>query len=88
MNLIEKQRVPLSNLPIPADNWPTQIVKVQLPLDIMPTVISCPQGTNCAFPLLKKRNAHKSFQGAEPFPFGFASKIRLFLDSNSKSKIV
>jgi hypothetical protein len=32
--------------------------------------------------------AHKSFQGVEPFPFGFASKIRLFLDSNSKSKIV
>lgn len=30
---IEKQRVPLSNLPIPADNWPTQIVKVLLPLD-------------------------------------------------------
>jgi hypothetical protein len=36
----------------------------------------------------KKSNAHKSFQGAEPFPFGFTSKIRLFLDSNSKSKIV
>jgi site-specific recombinase XerD len=32
-NKIEKQRVPLSNLPIPADNWPTQIVKVLLPLD-------------------------------------------------------
>jgi site-specific recombinase XerD len=29
-NKIEKQRVPLSNLPIPADNWPTQIVKVQI----------------------------------------------------------
>jgi len=29
-NRIEKQRVPLSNLPIPADNWPTQIVKVQI----------------------------------------------------------
>jgi len=28
-NKIEKQRVPLSNLPIPADNWPTQIIKVQ-----------------------------------------------------------
>jgi site-specific recombinase XerD len=28
-NKIEKQRVPLSNLPIPADNWPTQIVKVR-----------------------------------------------------------
>jgi integrase len=30
---IENQRIPLSNLPIPADNWPTQIVKVLLPLD-------------------------------------------------------
>ena len=29
-NKIEKQRVPLSNFPIPADNWPTQIVKVQI----------------------------------------------------------
>jgi site-specific recombinase XerD len=28
-NKIEKQRVPLSNFPIPVDNWPTQIVKVQ-----------------------------------------------------------
>jgi site-specific recombinase XerD len=27
---IEKQRAPLSILPIPADNWPTQIVKVQI----------------------------------------------------------
>lgn len=32
-NKIEKQHIPLSNLPIPADNWPTHIVKVQLPLD-------------------------------------------------------
>lgn len=32
-NKIEKQRVPLSNLPIPADNWPTQIVKVNITLD-------------------------------------------------------
>jgi site-specific recombinase XerD len=30
---IENQRIPLSNLPIAADNWPTQIVKVLLPLD-------------------------------------------------------
>ena len=30
---IEKQRVPLSNLPISADNWPTQIVKVQFTID-------------------------------------------------------
>jgi site-specific recombinase XerD len=29
-NKIEKQRVPLSNLPIPADNWPTQIVMAQI----------------------------------------------------------
>jgi site-specific recombinase XerD len=30
---IENQRIPLSILPFPADNWPTQNVKVQLPLD-------------------------------------------------------
>jgi len=30
---IENQRIPLSHLPIAADNWPTQIVKLQLPLD-------------------------------------------------------
>jgi site-specific recombinase XerD len=30
---IEKQQIPLSNRPIAANNWPTQIVKVQLPLD-------------------------------------------------------
>jgi len=30
---IENQRIPLSNLPIAANNWPTQIVKVLLPLD-------------------------------------------------------
>lgn len=30
---IENQRIPLSNLPIATHNWPTQIVKVHLPLD-------------------------------------------------------
>jgi len=30
---IEKQRIPLSGRPIAANNWPTQIVKVLLPLD-------------------------------------------------------
>jgi hypothetical protein len=30
---IENQRIPLSNTPIVADGWPTQIVKVQFPLD-------------------------------------------------------
>ena len=33
MHQIENQRIPLSNLSIPTDNWPTQIVKVLLPLD-------------------------------------------------------
>jgi len=32
-NQIERQRVPLSNTPIAADIWPTQIVKVQFTLD-------------------------------------------------------
>jgi integrase/recombinase XerC len=32
-NQIERQRAPLSNTPIPADRWPTQIVKVQFTLD-------------------------------------------------------
>jgi integrase/recombinase XerC len=32
-NQIERQRVPLSNTPIAADNWPTQIVNVQFTLD-------------------------------------------------------
>jgi site-specific recombinase XerD len=32
-NQIERQRVPLSNAPIAADNWPTQIVKVQFTID-------------------------------------------------------
>lgn len=30
---IERQRVPLSNTPIAAENWPTQIVKVQFTID-------------------------------------------------------
>jgi integrase/recombinase XerC len=32
-NQIERQRVPLSNTPIAADHWPTQIVNVQFTLD-------------------------------------------------------
>ncbi len=30
---IESQRTPLSNMPIAAENWPSQIVKVQSPID-------------------------------------------------------
>jgi site-specific recombinase XerD len=32
-NQIERQHIPLSNTPVATDNWPTQIVKVQLTLD-------------------------------------------------------
>jgi len=33
LNRIERQQMPLSSQPITVANWPTQVVKVQEPLD-------------------------------------------------------